>query len=98
MEGAWSMDRQEIVRELRRLMKCRNNDAVKLAYLETERIEDIDKLDLRGVTEIKRSEKGCFEVRFVDRLKVLEMLERLCAGEDSGLEAFLEGLQDGEGL
>ena len=93
------MDRQEIVKELRRLIRSKNNDAVKLAYLNPDRVEDIDRLDLRGVVEIKRSEKGCFEVKFVDRLKVLEALERLCGREDDAcLDAFLEGLQDGEGL
>ena len=93
------MDRQEIVKELRRLLKSKSNDAVKLAWLNPDRPEEIDRLDLRCVTEIKRSEKGCFEVKFVDRLKVLEALERLCGKEeDGGLDAFLEGLRDGEAL
>ncbi len=93
------MQRQEIIKELRRLMKSKNNDAVKLAWLGQQAVEDIDKLDLRGVVELKRSEKGCFEVKFVDKLKVLELLERLCSKEDEqDLETFLEGLRDGEGL
>ena len=99
MEGAWSLDRKEIVKELRRLIKSKSNDAVKLAYLDPEQIQDIDHLDLRGVVEVKRSEKGAFEVKFVDKLKALELLEKLSQkdeGED--LDAFLEGLRDGEGL
>lgn len=93
------MDRQEIVKELRRLIKSRHNDAVKLAWLGQEAVQDIDKLDLRGVVEVRRSEKGCFEVKFVDQLKALELLERLCSREDSAdLDAFLEGLRDGESL
>lgn len=93
------MDRKEIVNELRRLIKSKSNDAVKLAWLDPEQIQDIDHLDLRGVVEVKRSEKGAFEVRFVDKLKALELLERL-SGKDEGedLNAFLEGLRDGEGL
>ena len=93
------MQRQEIVKELRRLIKSKNNDAVKLAWLGQEAVQDIDKLDLRGVVELKRSEKGCFEVKFVDKLKALDLLERLCSREDGAeLDAFLEGLRDGEEL
>ena len=91
------MDRQEIVRELRRLVRSSNNDGVKLAFLSGEEPEQIDKLDLRGVAELKRSEKGCFEIRFVDKLKALELLERLCREESEGaLDTFLEGLREGE--
>jgi len=93
------MDREKIVKELRKLLGSRRNDAVKLAWFGPEDGDRIGTLDLRGVTEIKRSEKGCFEVKFVDQLKVLEALERLCIREDEGnLEAFLEGLRDGEEL
>lgn len=91
------MDRQEIVRELRRLVRSKNNDGVKLAFLSGEEPEQIDKLDLRGVVEFKRSEKGCFEIKFADKLKALELLERLCREESEGaLDTFLEGLRDGE--
>lgn len=91
------MDRQEIIKELRRLIKSKSNDAVKLAYLGQEDVQDIDGLDLRGVVEVKRSEKGAFEVKFVDKLKALELLERISNREEDGdLDAFLEGLRDGE--
>ena len=93
------MDRQEIVKELERLVGSRNNDAVKLAFLEPQSAAAIGRLDLRGVSEIKRSEKGCFEVKFVDKVKALELLERLCAKEDEdGLDEFLEGLREDEAL
>lgn len=91
------MDRQEIVQELSRLVKSRNNDAVKLAWLGQEDVGRIGRLDLQGVVEVKRSEKGAFEVKFVDKLKALELLERISAREDEDdLDAFLEGLRDGE--
>lgn len=91
------MERQEIVEELEKLIRSRNNDAIRLAWLGPEDMGRIGRLDLRGVTEVKRSEKGAFEVRFVDRLKVLELLERLSrADEGENLDAFLEGLRDGE--
>lgn len=91
------MDRQEIVEELRRLVQSRNNDGVKLAFLSQEDLKQIGRLDLRGVAEFKRSEKGCFEIRFIDKVKALELLERLCREESEGaLDAFLEGLREGE--
>ena len=92
------MDRQEIVKELRKLVRSRGNDAVKLAYLGEEGAAGMGRLDLTGVTEFKRSEKGCFEVHFVDRLRALEMLERLTEKDEGGaeMERFLEGLQGDE--
>ncbi len=92
------MDRQEIVRELWKLIHSRGNDAVKLAYLGEEGAVGVGRLDLAGVTELKRSEKGCFEVRFVDRLRALELLERLTEKDEGGaeMERFLEGLQGDE--
>ena len=92
------MDRQEIIKELRRIIRSKNNDAIKLAWLDQQEVPNIDGLDLRGVVEVKRSEKGAFEVKFADKLKALELLERISAREgDDDLDAFLEGLRDGEG-
>ena len=92
------MTHQEITEELQRLLKSRNNDAVKLACLGAEDLRAIARLDLAGVTEFKRSEKGCFEVKFVDRVKILELLTKLSEPESDGLDAFLNGLQAGEAL
>ena len=36
------------------------------------------------------------EIRLLDRLRILEQLERLTAQENEGMEEFLKGLQDGE--
>lgn len=96
MEGVWSMERREIEGELRRMIRGRNNDAIKLICMNGE-MPDIGKLDLKSVTEFKRSEKGCFEVKFVDRLKALELLERI-SGQSSGDELghFMEELREGE--
>ena len=99
VEGAWSMDRQEIAEELWQMIRSRQNDAVRLAWLGPEDAGKLGRLDLRGVAEVKRSEKGAFEVKFVDKLKALELLERLShTDEGEDLDAFLEGLRDGEGL
>ena len=90
------MTQQDIAEELKRLLKSRNNDAVKLACLGAEDLRAIGRLDLAGITEFKRSEKGCFEVKFVDRVKILELLTKVCAPEADGLDAFLKGLQEGD--
>ena len=91
------MDRQEIIRELSRIIRSKGNDAVKLAYLGEDGAGEIGRLDLRGVAELKRSEKGCFEVRFVDKLKAIELLQQLIGQDDAGnLDRFLDGLREGE--
>lgn len=98
-ERALSIRRKKELRGyLRRLAKWRNNDAVKLAALGTEDAEAIERLDLYGVSELKKSANGAFEAKFVDRLKVLEMLRELAEEENGNeLEAMLDELrQDGE--
>ena len=59
--------REQLIRQVRRLTRARVNDAVKLAYLSGEALEAIDGLDLTAMTEIK----------FTDRLKALEKLMEL---------------------
>lgn len=71
------MKQREIVGELHELLNSRSNDAVKLAYLSQEDAEKIDRLDLRSLVELKRSERGAVEVKLMDRLRVIELLERL---------------------
>lgn len=92
--------RQELTAYLRKLAKWKNNDVVKLAFLEAEDGEQVDKLDLTGVTELKRNANGTFEARFVDKVRVLAMLRELMDEQRDGeLEAFLDGLcqtEDGD--
>lgn len=92
------MEREKLAKELWRLVCSKGNDAVKLAYLDEVGAAGIGRLDLRGVTEIKRSEKGCFEVRFVDKLRAVELLEQLLEKETGGAEMdrFLQSLQGDE--
>ena len=59
--------REQLIRQVRRLTRARVNDAVKLAYLSGEALEAIDGLDLTAMTEFK----------FTDRLKALEKLMEL---------------------
>ena len=55
--------REQLIRQVRRLTRARVNDAVKLAYL--------------SMTEFKRAGNGAVEIKFTDRLKALEKLMEL---------------------
>ena len=91
-------DRQELVAYLRKLAKWKNNDVVKLAFLEGTDGAQVDELDLTGVVELKRNANGTFEAKFVDQVRVLGMLrELLDERRDGELEHFLDGLYRPEG-
>ena len=83
-------ERKEMLARLRKLADRRVNDAVKLAFLDAEQVEQVDELDLSGQVELKKTERG-FEARFVDQIKVLEMMRELM--EQSSTEAAEEFFQ-----
>ena len=90
--------REELVGSLRKLAKWKNNDVVKLAFLEGTDGAQVDELDLTGVVELKRNANGTFEAKFVDQVRVLGMLrELLDERRDGELEHFLDGLYRPEG-
>ena len=92
-KNSGQLDRQELISYLRRLAKWKNNDVVKLAFLEQEQIGQVDRLDLSGVVELRRNANGTFEAKFVDKVRVLAMLRELMdEGRDGALEDFLDGL------
>ena len=85
--------RRELIAYLRKLAKWKNNDVVKLAFLEPEEVDRVDQLDLTGVVELKRNANGTFEAKFVDKVRVLAMLRELMEERRDGkLEDFLDGL------
>ena len=90
------MKRQTIMAELRKLANSKCNDAVKLAYLTEEDVGKIDQLDLRGLVELKRSGNGAVELKLLNRLQVLEFLDRLSQRDEEKLDDFLENLKNGE--
>ena len=91
------MNRQTLMKQLRKLAQYRSNDAVKLAFLSKEESDSIDGLDLTGLAELKRNSNGSVELKLVDRLQVLELLDRIGQREnESDLGAFLSGLGKGE--
>lgn len=89
--------REEMLDRLRRLADRRVNDAVKLAFLREETAGQVDDLDLSGLVELKRSEKG-FEAKFVDQIKVLEMMRDLMERSDTQTaEEFFRALNETPG-
>ena len=87
------LGREELLEYLRQLAEWKNNDVVKLAFLEDEEAERVDALDLTGVVELRRSANGAFEAKFVDKVRVLAMLRELLEERrDGALKDLLDGL------
>jgi hypothetical protein len=94
-KSAVAKRKRALLSELRRLAKWRNNDVVKLAFLEREDLELLDGLDLAGLTELRRGANGVFEVKFVDRLQVLEQMKELMEKEEGkAMERLLDELRE----
>jgi len=76
------------LRRLEALAFCRSNDAVKLAFLGEEALPRIDELDLSALTELHRLSNGTVEMKFIDRIKLLELLAEfsLRSGETGAAE------------
>ncbi len=85
--------REELLREMQKLVRAKVNDGVKLAYLSEEQVDLIDSLDLRALTEFQRSGNGAVEVKFNDRMKAMEQILNHTEGEEQGyMEALLSAL------
>lgn len=88
------VDRKDVNRRLAELAFGRANDCVKLVLQEH---SDLDALDLSLLQEVKRNEKGTVEIHLVDRLEILQQLERSLQGDTGSAEAFLRSLQEAKG-
>lgn len=81
--------REDVTRRLAELAYGRANDCVRLVLEDGTELEN---LDLDMLTEVRRSDKGSVEVKLVDRLAVLEQLERILQQDEAGPEALLRAL------
>ena len=91
--------RQQVLREMMDLAMGRANDAVKLAFLGEEQVEEIDRMDLRALTELKRHGNGAVEIKLVDKILALETLCGIAKQSGEGAEAlFRAGLSMGLAL
>lgn len=69
----------EVINRIGNLAFGKANDAVKLVFLDPESKEQIDKLDLSMVAEVKRGSNGVVEVKLLNRIALLELLAELTA-------------------
>ncbi len=90
-EGEISM--QDVRRMLAELACGKVNDCVRLALEEEPCLE---KLDLRLLGGVKKTEGGSVEIKLIDRLKILEQLAQVAREEENGMDGFLQALQLGE--
>ena len=67
------------------------SDAVRLLFSDEVSPEEIEKMDLFNISEIKRKKGGDIEIKFFDRLKALEKLEDIWSSgqEDEESSLFL---------
>lgn len=70
-------DCSEILKRLETMAFSRSNDAVKLAFTAEQGMPDIDQLDLGALAELKRLSNGSVEMKFIDRIKLLELMTQL---------------------
>ena len=80
----------EITQALISLAFGRANDCVRLVL---EPAPEVEHLDLRLLSEIKRSEKGAVEIKLVDRLRVLEQLAQMTGSAQNEAASFVRALE-----
>lgn len=78
------------------------SDAVRLALMGDEELpDDLDRLDLFGVSEIKKAKGGGFEVKLANRLEALDRLAALAQKrgqeEDSFYQAIMAAAKEQHG-
>ncbi len=61
----------------------KTNDAVRLVFLDAENQEQLEGLDLRMVSEVKRGSNGTVEVKLLNRIALLELLAGLIEPEEN---------------
>lgn len=74
----------DVINRIGSLAFGKSNDAVKLVFLDPERQELIDDLDLSMVSEVKRGANGVVEVKLLNRIALLELLAQLVEPQAQG--------------
>jgi hypothetical protein len=95
MRGSLSgqITREDAVRRLAELAFGRANDAAALALRAGRGDTRPEELELSAVSELRVTEKGV-EVKFVDRIRALEVLCSLLGGTADGAEDFFRALDE----
>ncbi|MDR1240989.1 MAG: hypothetical protein LBK29_03930 [Oscillospiraceae bacterium] len=69
------------------------NDAIKIMFSEKLDFEELEKMDLFCISEIRRLKDGAMEIKFFDKLKAMEKLENDNFSEKE-IPAFYEALKE----
>ena len=70
--------------------------AVSLLYMDNPTEQQLDKMDLFCISEIRRPKDGSMEIKFFDRLKALEKLQS-GDSEEAGVAPFYDAIARGAG-
>lgn len=96
LEGLQEVSRQEAAAGYRRIAYGSVCDAIRLLFADSPPdIQELEKLDLFCVSEIKRPKGGGMEIKFFDRLKALEKLAELSGADERELPPFYAALENG---
>lgn len=91
------VSKDELVSGLKRMAFGSVSDALRLLYEETIDKEELEKLDLFNISEIKKAKGGGLEIKFFDRLRALERLAVICEEQDEfAARSFFESISKGE--
>ncbi len=71
------------------------SDCIKLLFLENFNPNDLEKMDLFNIAEIKKPKDGAMEIKFFDRLRALEKLEQIDMEQKGDKEPFYHALEQG---
>lgn len=71
------------------------SDSIKLLFPENLSHEDLEKMDLFNISEIKKSKEGAMEIKFFDRLRALEKLEQVDMEQKGDKDPFYYALEQG---
>lgn len=70
------------------------SDSIKLLFSENLRPEDLDKMDLFNISEIKKPKEGAMEIKFFDRIRALEKLEQINNDNFQNKDPFYRALEE----
>lgn len=92
--GSAQILREDAIRRLAELAFGRANDAVTLALSPPENPPAVETLDLSAVSEFRVTDKGGVEIKFLDRIRALEVLCALLDGRvTTGADDFFQALE-----
>ncbi|MDR1805203.1 MAG: terminase small subunit [Clostridium sp.] len=86
--------RAELQAGIRRLAFGSITDAVRLLLSdEPPTLQELERMDLFNVSDIKRPKGGGLEIKFFDRIKALELLAQHTSGDDDAMGELIKALK-----